>query len=1294
DVSSLMAENRSLLDELAQCQADKDFVWSLWKKVQDNNPNISEAISTVLQREREKSEIKDRNILEILQSKDEKIEELQILLSSRSKEIQDVDSRHFAMQDGIQKLHKEVNLLRDKNYALEHQIKTAAEKESSAGDLQKKVEEELDRENQALKQRVHTFSKECDILKVEKADEVSKRLDLEGKVKILEQDVTEKISKFGGLITELEEAKHLLQDYEAQVQQQHKEVEFKNSELENVRKELSELWTSHSQLTDHSTQQAELIRQLQSLQQDTQKMLKNQEDAYTMENTSLQQLYSELATKYEQSKKSESGLRQQIHNVKKELLSKETKISSLQSKLDIAQSKADSSEGRYSGSFLTDKVENEPVVDLEFKIENQQKELDYLKNRIFEKDRLIEKLEIEKCDERQKDVSLEFDVGRLSTERTTSTPTKETRSIAVSPIKYASTKTRARSVSPRSTHHDLNRQLLSAERRLDDTKTTIKLKTLQLKDLKKAHERQTERLKTLQSSYKKAMEQIRTLEDELCGLVIISRVSIRNQHKKKKRRCDPKDLRKEDSDAVWNELSHFKSENRTLMVERLALEEDLDTFRVKTSQDQATIHELRVELEQEKEDHKLNKKKHDKSSQQKMDLDSKITLFRSEMQNKEIIIEKLEKNLRKIAGERDFLMDEKKNLKSELVSLKQSSAGHRIQTADMKREIQRLRRERDEAFETSKQSTVSFKTRKNAGKLGSRGNRRKVNGDIVKQYQKCLNTSIEKMKSVFDDFDDEGWEEIVETGEDEDTNTDTGSLGRAIASVSQTMVSDTGSSTTGVRLHKKKARYRSLNPHMSIHRKRNYHPALTRTSRRAVFSRDRPRDYTSTSSMDVGRQVVLREMGTSPMPSPERATSPQKTTKSRSQSPSLRQLKPLKQRLQSIQQQLIAIKESRTAAMNMLRAEKETNQQLQSDLNLANQRLQMNKRNIQKLSTDVEKLQKEKVEVEAKLTSCTLANPSAMEKHTEQDWKVLETRLKVSTNEITRQSAAARQLKMDNDASQEQIRNLNDRINSLERDTKQKRILLEEQRSKMRHVQESAKTDANILEELQTRIKLLTDGNEKNKTQVESLKKRLAAVTREKRDYEQRFLKLTADLEKKTKQLMDAHNRKMELESALSELEKTARHQLQDLANHSEAAIEAAQEKLIEAHGQIQQYQQFVKTFGHELLLRIQHTRSSIRDAQAQKEKILTPVNASLKRAQNLAKDILNLSQSDIDDIMSADGDNEEPDISLDKKQDKKWSKKCERCINEKVDFSVTLVELYMNKIEENNELLSKLYRS
>lgn len=33
------------------------------------------------------------------------------------------------------------------------------------------------------------------------------------------------------------------------------------------------------------------------------------------------------------------------------------------------------------------------------------------------------------------------------------------------------------------------------------------------------------------------------------------------------------------------------------------------------------------------------------------------------------------------------------------------------------------------------------------------------------QYQKALNRSIEKMRAVFNDFEDEGWEEIQESEE-------------------------------------------------------------------------------------------------------------------------------------------------------------------------------------------------------------------------------------------------------------------------------------------------------------------------------------------------------------------------------------------------------------------------------------------------------------------------------------------------------------------------------------------------
>jgi centlein len=40
---------------------------------------------------------------------------------------------------------------------------------------------------------------------------------------------------------------------------------------------------------------------------------------------------------------------------------------------------------------------------------------------------------------------------------------------------------------------------------------------------------------------------------------------------KKVKRADPKDLRHEDSTAVWNELAYFKNENRNLVVERYLL---------------------------------------------------------------------------------------------------------------------------------------------------------------------------------------------------------------------------------------------------------------------------------------------------------------------------------------------------------------------------------------------------------------------------------------------------------------------------------------------------------------------------------------------------------------------------------------------------------------------------------------------------------------------------------------------------------------------------------------------------
>lgn len=66
-----------------------------------------------------------------------------------------------------------------------------------------------------------------------------------------------------------------------------------------------------------------------------------------------------------------------------------------------------------------------------------------------------------------------------------------------------------------------------------------------------------------------------------------------------------------------------------------------------------------------------------------------------------------------------------------------------------------------------------------------------------------------------------------------------------------------------------------------------------------------------------------------------------------------------------------------------------------------------------------------------------------------------------------------------------------------------------------------------------------------------------------------------------------------------------------------------------------------------ELLDRVSRARGQLREAAAvaaakeeQARAAQDSDTASLKRAQDTARDILNISQSDLDDIMSADGDN------------------------------------------------------
>ncbi|XP_069137975.1 centlein-like isoform X2 [Argopecten irradians] len=1305
EIVQLQDLNQHLCDELRQCQADKDFVWSLWKKLQVANPDVTKAVSLVVQREKEKSENKDRKVLEILQMKDEKIEELQTLVSARTKELSEIAVRRMDNQDNFGKLQTEMDCLRDRNSHLEMQLKSFENRDKTKSELHHSTLENLQQKNSELHIRCEKLTSDLETSKKNLAENIAQKVNLENKSKMLEADVLEKVARFEGIIEELEDSKKLLRRYDTQLKQSHKETEFKNQELENIRKELSELWGNHNQLTEHSSQQADLIRQLQSLQQDTQKMMKNAEDAYCMEATSVQDMYTELTHRYDKSKKMESDLRHQVHSLRKEMMEKDDIIANLQSKVDRRQRKRNKGASTLNGSFLAeDRGDDDAMMDLEFRVKSMQREINLLQDELASKDRQIDQLENE-----QYHSDIEFDVSGLNRrDRTHSTPARDADKPRMSRTTAPKAgKKRSRSVSPRNhvQDKDVKLRLVKAERSLEDTKNLLRLKNREVEEMKKAHAKRQTRLKEVSTNYKLVKDQLKSLEDEHFG-----------RKKKKGKRADPKDLRMENSDGVWNELSHYKTENRNLLVERVNIEEEIDSLRVKTSQDAATIHELRITLTQEKEGRQYDRRKTDLRVQARSDQESEIRLLKSEIQSKDVRLERLQRELDDMGEEKQNLLEEKRIQKAELLELKQDQSQHRIQTADHKHRIKRLEQELDE--EKTRNSLLQQNKDVSKSKHRVRNRDRRTGSHVARQslyklhlyYQKSLNKSIEKMKSVFRNFEDDGWEEVSGSQDEEETESDT--LGQAIVSRSRTQLSPTdctdSSYTSQVKTRPKVKQ--SLLQRQSTRTRRSLIRNLQRGARSSQS--DLPVS-TSAISTDTARTVVLRDTGTSPMShssSKDVVTlnpSPAKLHEQKmAHNHTLRQLKQTKQRVLNLQQQVTNLRDSRAATLKAFQEHKDTSQQLESDLHLANQRLRVSKQNIQKMSSEIEKLHKEKAHLESQQVVREEAVTPAVstDKHTEQDWKVLEQRLKISSGEVCRQSASLRQMKQENTSLQDQVRNLQDRINHLERDNNQKRTLIEDTRNKLRIAQDNSRTESNSMEEMETRIKLLQEGADRSRIQADSLKKRLSAITREKKEYEDRFLKAHNDLERKTKLLMDCQNKKMELEDAVRELEATAQQQLRGLANQSEAAIEAAQDKLSVAYGKIQIYQQFVKGLANDLVRRVGQTRSQLKDILARKEEEeqiqrqlqnQSHGNASLQKAQSLARDILNLSQSDLDDIMSADGDSiAESDINTDKRLDKKWNKKCEKLISGKDDFALPLIELFVQKIEERCELLVKLQQT
>jgi centlein len=127
---NVTARLKYLEEELAQAQADKEFVWSLWRQLQLTSPDLTNAISSVVQREKEKSEEKDAKVLKILQDKDAKIKELQSQLNDATESLRKQELKLVTREDELSFVSFNLKTAQEENQYLEQMVKQSKEEQA------------------------------------------------------------------------------------------------------------------------------------------------------------------------------------------------------------------------------------------------------------------------------------------------------------------------------------------------------------------------------------------------------------------------------------------------------------------------------------------------------------------------------------------------------------------------------------------------------------------------------------------------------------------------------------------------------------------------------------------------------------------------------------------------------------------------------------------------------------------------------------------------------------------------------------------------------------------------------------------------------------------------------------------------------------------------------------------------------------------------------------------------------------------------------------------------------------
>ncbi|XP_054666873.1 centlein isoform X1 [Grus americana] len=1268
-VAELEEELRRLAEELSRCQADKEFVWSLWKRLQVSSPDLTQAVSLIVEREKQKAEVKDRRVLEILQAKDNKIETLEQRLTGQQQEINNLIQRKNAVDEENARLKNEFSNLNQKFKDKSQELKDTEECAQNKEEQNRLVIKNLEEENKGLNTCCADLLNDLEKLRKQEAQWKTEKSGNDARIKNLETDLAEAREQ-------MKELHSICSNLSSQVALKQDELSQKDCDVIRAKKELQELQNLYRQNIEHTAQQAELIKQLQALNTDTQKVLKDQEDAHTAETTSYQKLYNELASCFETVKTSEIQLQRSCASLQDQLLGKDQKICQLQEQLQQAH------------DALNAVHQNSPKCEVQEKLKKAS--LNVAEHNLYTTDTL-ESNNIRTGRKHEQRLPSNYLCAAVKPRPNSSSP--QTSSLITEqepPVK------RSRSLSPKSSFRESEelRNLKIAERKIENLEKTLQQKTLETDELRAAHEKRKERLQMLQTNYRALKEQLKQWEE---GDSRIESGKSRYQH------AEPCQLCQEDSDAVWNELAFFKREHKKLLIEKLNLEEELDQMKVlqsmeplfKLSEDDVVksstpkrnmkevshqtlqkVQQLERRFKAIEGELKKQKEVNKDLLKEKNDLKASLKVQKEDADTRERELEMLLKRIceiKKDKAELQLVIDEQEK---EAASLKRQVAEAnrlRNENEDLLSQVQKLKCSLDEAkaVATSGQcnckitgTKVKLKTAKKKSSLGH-------HGAFLKQ-------SIKVMSNVFENFSKDGWEDVSESSDSEVPTSE------SLETVIMKTVQNIDPLPDRSKQQGKKQIQDSQKPCNIVHLEgKNQHYNKKGHSQNKdlekLHSNGRKICYLITSYPSIlskvnrtkRRNLIVQKPGYS--------------------------VTLLQERIKALQQQIAVLQNEKKTAVSSVKGFKETNEKLTTQLHLADQRLQNSKLTIEVLTSNLAKWQQEKEDLQGKLklrehlsqTAGKSEATPAPSKNIDLEMKQLQCKLKNSNNEITKQSTTIKSLKNEVQEKEERMQELQVKISRLERDLNMKRHLIEDLRSRLKANQENEKTSHETLENLERKVKALAEDCSNKKTSIDSLKQRLNVATKEKSQYEQMYHKAKDELEKKDLKLTNLESKMIETEYAMTELETTASQQLHGLAKQSGQALETVQKKLLLSNDKVEEFMTFVKALTRELQHSVQELRTKIKQAKKIGE-VRVCQKALSQESVQLAASILNVSTTDLEEILEVEDDEETAKTKMEFEKDKEWLRYIQKLLEAQFPFASYLMDAILEKLNETKKLVEE----